>query len=156
MDIVNSNGSVENPKSMLAVMLDHEEAGNIGTYENHLVAAVLNADAAPDLYGATVQQILDTLTMVDNGQIAQQDFFDTLVAMNEAGECFLNAQGFCADGYVSNEVGECIPSCEGGQAFDFCSETCVPRGEETSLEELLTQGYDAVQQQWNACLPPDP
>jgi len=151
MDVVSGDGSVENPKSMLAVMLDHEEAGNIGTFENHLVAAVLNADASPEIYGTTVQSILEALAAMDAGQISFGDLFDTLVAMNEAGSCYLNANGFCSDGMVSNELGECIASCEGGQRYDYCTETCVPKGTETSLEELLAAGYDEGLGVWNAC-----
>jgi len=56
--------------------------------------------------------------------ISMDDFFALLVNMNEAGECFLNAHGECAPGYVEYE-GACIPCCKVGESFDFDTGQCV-------------------------------
>jgi len=116
--------------TLLDVMLEHELAGSIGTYENHLVAALLNAAKAPFIYGATAKQIIDLGYAVETGElyegvmISLDDLFALLVNMNEAGECFLNAHGDCAPGYVEYD-GACIPCCKVGESFDFETGQCV-------------------------------
>lgn len=115
--------------TMLDVMLEHELEGALGTYENHLVAAVLNA-ASSSLYGSTVIQIVEVAKAVHYGTeyqgryITQSEFMAVLVNMNESGECFLNAKGECAPGFVEHE-GTCVPSCKRGERFDMNSMSCV-------------------------------
>jgi len=118
------------PLSLLDVMLGHEQAGSIGTYENHLVAALLNAAKAPYIYGATVDQIIALAHCVSTGlpyqghSVSYQEVFDLLVRMNESGTCFLNAHGQCGPGYVEHE-GQCIPCCRDGWQFDMNSGSCI-------------------------------
>jgi nitrite reductase/ring-hydroxylating ferredoxin subunit len=116
--------------TLLEVMLEHEKAGNLGTYENHLVAALLNAAKAPFLYGTTVEQIIELARAVHNGttyqgqMVSQSEYFSLLVRMNESGTCFLNAHGQCGSGYVEFE-GQCIPCCSQGWRFDINSGSCI-------------------------------
>lgn len=116
--------------TLLDVLLEHELRGSTGTYENHLVAALLNAAKAPAIFGATVVQIVELAQAVRMGApyqgriIDERECFELLVKMNEAGDCFLNAHGQCAPGYVEYE-GTCIPSCKYGERYDVNSNTCV-------------------------------
>ncbi|MAZ86397.1 MAG: hypothetical protein CL693_02040 [Cellvibrionaceae bacterium] len=118
------------PMTLLDVMLNHEQSGGEGTYENHLVAALLNAAKAPFIYGTTVDEIIELARCVELGlaykgyQVTRQEVFDLFVRMNEAGTCFLNAHGQCAPGYVEHE-GQCIPSCRDGWRFDMNSGQCI-------------------------------
>lgn len=123
-------GGTSTMVSLLDVMVDHEKSGNLGTFEGHLVAALLNAAKAPYLFGATVDQIKLLAYSVNVGipyegvDVSMSDLFGMLVRMNESGSCFLNAHGECAPGYVEHE-GKCIPCCKGGERFDTNSGTCV-------------------------------
>lgn len=116
--------------SLIDVLLDHSMAGNLGTADCHLVAALLNAAKAPSIYGATTTQVIQLARAVHFGTpyegriIDQQEYFDLLSRMNEAGKCFLNAHGQCAPGYVEHD-GRCIPSCKPGFRFDLNSNQCV-------------------------------
>lgn len=120
----------DNLTTLLDVMLEHELAGSTGTYENHLVAALLNAAKAPAIFGSTVTQIIEVAYAVRMGTpyqgriITESEFHQLLANMNESGQCFLNAHGECAPGYVSHE-GMCIPSCKQGERFDLNSNACV-------------------------------
>lgn len=120
--------------SLLDVMLDHEQSGSVGTYENHLVAALLNAAKAPYIYGATVDEIVELARSVNFGtpyqgySVTRQELFDLVVRMNEAGSCFLNAHGQCGPGYVEYE-GQCIPCCRDGWRFDVSSGQCIKASE---------------------------
>lgn len=125
--------AIETPSelTLLDVMLEHELAGSIGTYENHLVAALLNAAKAPFIYGTTTDKIIALGQAVEMGtpyegvMISIDDLFALLVNMNEAGECYLNAHGECAAGYVEYD-GTCIPACKIGEHFDVETGQCVP------------------------------
>ncbi|WP_439136405.1 hypothetical protein, partial [Pseudomaricurvus sp.] len=116
--------------SLLDVLLQHHLRGSYGTYENHLVAALLNAAKAPSVYGATVVQIVELAQSVRSGVpyqgrvIDQGEAFGLVVKMNEAGDCFLNAKGDCGPGYVEVN-GQCMPSCKDGERFDVNSQSCV-------------------------------
>ncbi|MGH1373997.1 MAG: hypothetical protein ACRBBW_18295 [Cellvibrionaceae bacterium] len=120
--------------SLLDVMLEHQQASSEGTYENHLVAALLNAAKAPYIYGATVDEIVELARCAHNGipyqghQVTRQELFDLVVRMNEAGSCFLNAHAQCGPGYVEHD-GQCIPSCRDGWQFDMTSGQCVKTSE---------------------------
>ena len=122
------------PISLLDVMLEHEQTGSVGTYENHLVAALLNAAKAPFIYGTTVDEIIELARCVEGGlpykgyQVTRAEVFEMLVRMNEAGTCFLNAHGQCAPGYVEHE-GQCIPCCRQGWKFDLSSGQCIKEDE---------------------------
>ncbi len=120
--------------SLLDVMLEHQHSGNEGTYENHLVAALLNAAKAPFIYGASVDEIVELARSAHNGvpyqgyPVTRQELFDLVVRMNEAGNCFLNAHAQCGPGYVEHE-GQCIPSCRDGWKFDMTSGKCIKESE---------------------------
>ena len=118
---------------MMEVMQEHELWGNRGTYENHLVAAVLNADSNEGLFGASVAEIVAVAWEAENPgpdtHFDWTDVFAMVAAMNESGKCFLNAHGFCGDGYVNNEFGECVPACDGGERWDVCAEECKPKND---------------------------
>jgi len=120
--------------TLLEVMLEHEKSGNLGTYENHLVAALLNAAKAPFMYGTTVEQVVELARAVHDGvayqgqTVTQSECFDLLVRMNESGTCFLNAHGQCGPGYVEHD-GQCIPCCSQGWRFDTNSGSCIKEDE---------------------------
>lgn len=127
--------------------------GNYNTKLNHFVAALLNADSAPNTYGATAQQVIDAVADALNGTLTDDsgnpltidDLFDVLVQMNEAGgadHCIFNNHGYCKDNEVSNGT-ECIPACGHGQAFDYCAGDCVPEADvKVSLQELVDGSKD--------------
>jgi len=139
--------------SMMDILLKTEASaattpGGFNTRLNHFVAALLNADAAPNTYGATAQQVIDAVADALNGTLTDDsgnpltidDLFDVLVQMNEAGggnHCIFNAHGYCKDNEVSNGT-ECIPACGKGQAFDYCAGDCVAEADvKVSLQELV-------------------
>ena len=101
--------------TLLEVMLMHNLAGDEGTFQNHVVASLLNAFYGPDIYGSTVQQVIDFVNQayMDGTWHDPDGAFDVLVKMNESDDCFLNAHGNydfinCALGNVVVE-GQCIP-----------------------------------------------
>lgn len=117
--------------TLLEVMLHHNLAGNRGTYENHVVAALLNACFAPDTYGATVQEVIDIVEMVELPQGPQnplgktwEDAFALFAGMNEAGNCFFDAHGNCEQQFVLMD-GQCIPACPDGYYYDPEALACV-------------------------------
>lgn len=126
--------SSSSPISLLDVMLEHHRSGSEGTYENHLVAALLNAAKAPYIYGATVDEIVELARCAQNGvpyqghPVTRQELFDLVVRMNESGSCFLNAHAQCGPDFVEYE-GQCIPSCKDGWKFDVSSGQCVKESE---------------------------
>jgi len=128
----------ETPQTMMQVLQKEVHInGSSSSYESHLIAFALNASSNPVAFGATQQQLANALDAVANGEKSEQDLFDVVVSMNEQGECFLNSRGECASDAVANEAGNCIPACSGNNRYDFCSNTCVPRGTEKTYLDYL-------------------
>lgn len=130
---IDNRGTTGSP-TLLDVLLDHHLAGSLGTADSHLVAALLNAAKAPSIFGASTTQIIELARAVHWGLpyqgriIEHREYFELLTRMNEAGNCFLNAHGHCAPGYVEHE-GRCIPSCKQGYRYDLNSNQCVSLGD---------------------------
>ena len=102
--------------------------GDGTTYEQELVAALLNAAAytgdVPFGYGATTVEIIDlAYDVAVAGTVNQIAASETLSAMNRAGTSCL--AGTCAPGYVKNSVGTCIPVCVAGERWNGQNQ-CVP------------------------------
>ncbi len=81
--------------SLMEVLLNNKNSGggSTKTYYFHLVAAVLNASSNPGAYGFDPQDIIDLADEVEIGTVSFNDALATLDKMNNAGICFLNAQG---------------------------------------------------------------
>lgn len=116
---------------LIDVLLQPSVAGN---YYFHLVAGVLNAAAGPSIYGATPADIIEAANAVEpsgfgtfrGASVSRDDVYSMLMNMQhlEGNECFLNAHGECADGYVGFE-GVCYLVCPEGTNDDDQDGTCV-------------------------------
>ncbi len=98
----------------------------------HWVAALLNASAAPGLYGSTADQVINAVCQVidTTASFTSQELHATLELMNERG-CVFDAHGdyqMCGEEKLKNDEGECIPACVGDAQFDVNTGQCIPMG----------------------------
>ena len=125
-------------------MLNHNLASDEGTYQNHAVAALLNACFSPDAYGATPEEVIFIVRMVyglEENPLGKtwKDAFALFVGMNgDDTLCFFDAHGQCEENFVQNSTGQCIPACPEGYYFDPEALACVEGEPPENLESAAT------------------
>lgn len=137
--------------------------GNAVTQEFHYIAAILNGSNS--YYGSDWRYIVNAVRFVrgfppktfpdsdegefdfDKQDVDEQQLFELLVKMNQGQDaCPFNAHGFCDDTRKTHNGYTCIPACENGERWDYCtistssdplSSGCVPQKTARTEEEVL-------------------
>lgn len=117
--------------TLLEVMLYHNLTGWEGTYENHVVAALLNYFYKNEDVTTFICLVKYYGGVVDNCNgvaptMTKQEFFNKLVEMNESG-CFMDAFGYCSDDVFVTKENKCIPACPDGCKYDQKELKCVAK-----------------------------